>query len=97
LINRGAQVSYSDPFVPRFHVGRDVFCREERVLESERLTPQRLEEADCVVIVAGHHGVDYAQVLQSARVVVDTVNATAGLEGQAHVVRVGAPLTPTRC
>jgi UDP-N-acetyl-D-glucosamine dehydrogenase len=97
LLNRGAQVNYSDPYVPRFHVGRDVFCRDERILVSESLTPQLLEAADCVVVVAGHRGIDYARVLQSAEVVVDTVNATAGLEGPAHVIRVGAPLTSPMC
>lgn len=93
LLSRGARVSYSDPYVPRYCVGRDVFFREERELESVDLTPERLTDADCVVIVAGHRGVDYAQVLQSATVVVDTVNATAGLHGPARVVRLGAPLT----
>jgi UDP-N-acetyl-D-glucosamine dehydrogenase len=92
LLKRGAHVSYSDPYVPRYRVGRDVFFRDERWLESLDLTDGVLAAADCVVIVAGHQAVDYAQVVQQARLVVDTRNVTLGLRGSARVVRVGAPL-----
>lgn len=92
LLKRGAHVSYNDPYVPRYRVGHDVFCPEERWLESVALTEESVAAADCLVIVAGHALTDYAQVVQHARVVVDTVNATGGLSGSARVVRVGAPL-----
>jgi UDP-N-acetyl-D-glucosamine dehydrogenase len=92
LLKRGAQVSYSDPYVPRYRVGRDVFYPEEHWLESVRLTDEVVEAADCVVIIAGHRVVDYARVLRQASLVVDAVNATQGLVGPARVVRIGAPL-----
>jgi UDP-N-acetyl-D-glucosamine dehydrogenase len=92
LLRRGAEVRYSDPYVLRYRVGRDVFCPEERWLESVELTDQALAAADCVVIVAGHQAFDYVQVMRQARTVVDTVNATRGLRGPARVIRVGAPL-----
>jgi UDP-N-acetyl-D-glucosamine dehydrogenase len=92
LLNRGVQVSYSDPYVPRYRVGQDVFCPSERWLDNVELTEETLAAADCVVIVAGHKLVDYAQVVQHARLIVDTVNATFGLGGSAQVLRVGAPL-----
>ena len=38
LLTQGAEVSYNDPYVPRFKVGRDVFYRDEVVLESVDLT-----------------------------------------------------------
>jgi UDP-N-acetyl-D-glucosamine dehydrogenase len=91
LLKRGAQVSYNDPFVPHYRIGRDVFHPEECWLESVDLTDQVLADADCVIVVAGHKATDYSKVLQQARVVVDTVNATHGLGGSAQVVRVGAP------
>jgi len=97
LLSRGARVDYSDPYVPRFRIGRDVFHRQERWLESIDLTDELLAGADCVLIIAGHRIVDYARVLQEARLVIDTANATAGLSGpaptgdRAHIVRVGAP------
>ncbi len=92
LLKRGADVAYSDPYVPRYRVGMDVFYPEECWLESVDLSEEVLASADCVVIVAGHKVIDYARVLCHASVVVDTVNATQGLSGVARVVRVGAPL-----
>ena len=94
LLRRGARVSYSDPFVPRYRIGHDVFHPEEHWLESIDLTDQTLAAADCVIIVAGHGAVDYAQVVRKATLVVDTVNVTSGLSGSARIVRVGAPLPP---
>lgn len=91
LLARGAQISYHDPWVPRYRVGRDVFHPEEHWLKSIDLTDQVLADADCVIVVAGHKATDYTKVLQQARVVVDTVNATQGLGGSARVLRVGAP------
>jgi UDP-N-acetyl-D-glucosamine dehydrogenase len=91
LLRRGAEVVYSDPHVPRYRVGGDVFYPNERWLEHVDLTDQALAESDCVVILANHRSVDYAQVLRNASIVVDTRNATQGLDGPAHVVRVGAP------
>ncbi|HSJ53501.1 MAG TPA: nucleotide sugar dehydrogenase [Anaerolineae bacterium] len=94
LLRRGAEVSYSDPYVPRYHVGDDVFCPEERWLEHVELSDEVLAAADCAVIVAGHRVVDYGRLLQRASLVVDTDNSTSGLDGTARVVRIGAPAAP---
>jgi len=93
LLGRGANVSYSDPYVPRYRVGRDVFYYEERWLESTPLTDENLAAADCVVIVSGHEVVDYAHVVRQARLIVDTCNATRGLAASAPIVRLGSPWT----
>jgi UDP-N-acetyl-D-glucosamine dehydrogenase len=94
LLKRGVQVSYHDPYVPRYRVGRDVFYQAEHWLESVDLSDAALAAADCVIIVAGHKVVDYGRVVRYAPLVVDTVNATQSLGDQvsALVVRVGAPL-----
>jgi UDP-N-acetyl-D-glucosamine dehydrogenase len=94
LLKRGVQISYHDPYVPRYRVGGDVFCQREYWLESIDLTDDALAAADCVVIVAGHKVVDYARVVRHAPLVVDTVHATAGLSSpvSATLVRIGAPL-----
>jgi UDP-N-acetyl-D-glucosamine dehydrogenase len=72
LMRLGAQVSYSDRFVPRLE------------LESGALTEtpleQGLREADCVVIVTDHRGIDYADVAAKSALVVDTRNALRGIE-----------------
>jgi UDP-N-acetyl-D-glucosamine dehydrogenase len=92
LLQRGAQISYHDPYVPRYRVGRDVFYPNERWLESVELSDEVIANADCVVIVAGHQATDHAPVMRQAKVIVDTVNATRGLAGSARVVRVAAPI-----
>jgi UDP-N-acetyl-D-glucosamine dehydrogenase len=94
LLERGADVRYHDPYVPRFHVGGDVFHRAAVDLESVPLTADELKAADCVVIVTDHHSVDYARVTEHAALIVDTRNATAGVAAQGDkIVRLGTPLT----
>ena len=92
LLTQGAEVSYNDPYVPRFKVGRDVFYRDEVVLESVDLTEERLSASDCVVIVAGHDCYDYNWIVEHAPLVVDTLNATKGTSRQDKVLRIGAPM-----
>jgi UDP-N-acetyl-D-glucosamine dehydrogenase len=92
LLERGAVVHYNDPYVPRFHIGRSVFYQEEIELASQPLTEGLLEESVCAVIVAGHSCYDYAWIADHCSLMVDTVNATQGIESpRAHIVRLGAP------
>ena len=63
----GAEVSYHDPHVPEL---RDLG------LESVALDPAGY---DCVVIVTAHSGIDYADIVERARVVVDFRNATGNV------------------
>jgi len=92
LMRRGAEVRYHDPFVPTFHVGQDAFLQEGTVLESVPLNAEAITTSDVVVVVTGHHAVDYAAVLEQAPLVVDSCNVTNGLSGKASVIRLGAPL-----
>lgn len=93
LLERGAEVVYHDPYVPRFRVGGNVFRQEERELESVPLEEGWLRWADVVVIATGHRAVDYERVVRTARLIVDTCNATAGIPPRsALVVRLGAPM-----
>jgi len=92
LLERGAEVTYNDPYIPRFRVGRDVFYRGELTLQSVPLAEGVLAASDCVVIVAGHTSYDYGWIVKHAKLVIDTVNATKGLRGGgARVIRIGAP------
>lgn len=68
----GAEISYHDPFVPRFQV-------EGRTYESKPLTREMMSGVDCAVILTDHDGVDYAQVVNQTSLVFDARNATAGL------------------
>ncbi|MDY7040746.1 MAG: nucleotide sugar dehydrogenase [Chloroflexota bacterium] len=93
LLDRGGEVQYNDPYVPRYRVGSDVFWREEQVLESVPLTTETLAASDVVLIIAGHTVYDYDRVVAHAPLVVDTVNATQAVDGKDDkVVRIGAPM-----
>jgi UDP-N-acetyl-D-glucosamine dehydrogenase len=80
LQKRGAHVEYNDPFFPTVGRGRkyalDMTC-----------TPlERIPEFDCVVIVTDHSQYDYVSIVEKAKLVVDTRNATKGIAA-AHIVR----------
>jgi UDP-N-acetyl-D-glucosamine dehydrogenase len=68
LEQKGALVSYHDPFVPRIqHDGR----AHESITD---LIPA-IKAADCVVIVTNHSGYDYEAIFNAASLIVDTRNA----------------------
>ena len=68
LVARGAEVSYSDPFVPKVKL-------DHQDLESLPADPPTLAVADCVVIVTDHSAFDWASVVEHSRLIVDTRNA----------------------
>jgi len=70
LRQRGADVSYHDPHVPTLK-------EDGGELSSVPLTPATLQDADCVIVVTDHSGVDYRLVARHARSVVDTRHVLA--------------------
>jgi UDP-N-acetyl-D-glucosamine dehydrogenase len=86
LRQRGARLSYHDPYVPRIE-GRDWPGAE--TITSVPLTVDALTAADCVVILTDHRVFDYAQVVQHASLIVDSRNAIK--TPAAHVFKLGAP------
>jgi len=68
LDQKGAHVSYHDPYVP--HVQHDGWS-----LDSVPDLTQSVRAADCVVIVTNHSSYDYNAILDSAGLIVDTRNA----------------------
>lgn len=83
---KGAIVSYSDPHVPVLPAMRR-YAHLER-LESQALTPSFLTSQDALVVVTDHSAFDWRAILASAPLVVDTRNATRGLDpGDGRVVR----------
>ena len=87
----GARVTYHDPFVPKFHIGGDVFHRERVDLASVPLTRAALRACDLAIIVTAHRSVNYRLVVENAPLVVDSANATRRLGHVEKIVRVGAP------
>jgi len=68
LRERGAEVAYSDPFVPRFPK-----MREHRFdLASVALSAESLGQYDAVLLATDHDAFDYALIGAKARLLVDT-------------------------
>jgi len=81
LQERGATVSYHDPYVADLtHGGFD--------LRSEALTDATLRQADCVVVVTDHAGYDWKWIGGQAGLIVDSRNAFKGLDPSSLVARV---------
>ncbi len=81
LQERLAQVSYYDPYVPRLETRHLA-----QALISTRLSPETIASSDAVVIVTDHGNIDYKMILEHARLVVDTRNATAPYRTPSHKV-----------
>jgi UDP-N-acetyl-D-glucosamine dehydrogenase len=74
LRQRGSIVSYNDPYFPYVGQGRhynlDMHC-----------TPlDDLAQYDCILIVTDHSDYDYPRIVREAQLVVDTRNATKGIQ-----------------
>jgi UDP-N-acetyl-D-glucosamine dehydrogenase len=72
LEERGATVSFHDPFIPT--------VREDgHVREGVALTPEIVAATDAVVVVTDHKKVDYQLVMDNASLIVDSRNVTRKL------------------
>jgi len=72
LQKRGAKVDYNDPYVPKTPKQRE----HNLGMTSKKLTPAMLKSYDCVLIATDHSAYDYEWIVQHAKLVVDTRNAT---------------------
>lgn len=73
LTARGAVMDYNDPYFSRLHKMRHYDFSNMRSVD---LTPERLANYDCVLIATDHSSYDYDAIVRSAKLVVDTRNAT---------------------
>ena len=78
LMKEGAEVSYHDPFVPEIRP-HEPFKWSKKNTE---LTEELIKEADCVVILTDHTGIDYEFIACHAKAIIDTRNATKILQGK---------------
>lgn len=88
LVERGAEVEYHDPLVPRFPATRRLGGAAPD-LRSRDLDPAVLAACDAVVVVTPHRAMDLDLVRRHARLVVDTRGV---LRGDAHGAARGAAL-----
>jgi UDP-N-acetyl-D-glucosamine dehydrogenase len=73
LEQRGAVVSFFDPYIPLVPVTRDYGGLAGR--RSIEWDPARIGAFDAVLIATDHDGVDYAALAACARLIIDTRNA----------------------
>ncbi|QHN02001.1 nucleotide sugar dehydrogenase [Granulicella sp. WH15] len=76
LREAGAEVRYNDPFFPRVGTGR------KYDLQMESTPLDGLAEYDCVLIATDHSEYDYEKIVQEARLVIDSRNATQSLTSE---------------
>jgi UDP-N-acetyl-D-glucosamine dehydrogenase len=74
LRKRGAVVSYNDPYFPTVGRGR------KYELNMTCVPLEHLEQYDAVVIVTDHSCYEYARIVNEAQLVIDTRNATRGID-----------------
>ncbi|HET7348727.1 MAG TPA: nucleotide sugar dehydrogenase [Acidobacteriaceae bacterium] len=80
LQKRGAHVAYNDPYFPRVGHGRHY------ALDMNCAPLDNLAGYDCVLIVTDHSSYDYPRIVRESQLVIDTRNATRGLDAK-NVVR----------
>ncbi|MCG3178479.1 MAG: UDP-N-acetyl-D-glucosamine 6-dehydrogenase [Phycisphaerae bacterium] len=81
---KGCVVNYNDPYIPHSRPGREHNLNQSSV----ELTDANLASYDCVLIATDHSDYDYARIVKSSRLVVDTRNATAAVtDGRDRIVK----------
>jgi UDP-N-acetyl-D-glucosamine dehydrogenase len=81
LQERGARVSYNDPYIPQIGLAQDN-------LTSVDLAEEELSSVDCVVIATNHSCYDVEQLAASSKLLFDVRGVTRGLN-RANIVRLG--------
>ncbi len=80
LRDKGAIVSYNDPYFPTVGRGRHYD------LNMTNTPLENLEQYDAVIIVTDHTSYDYPAIVRTSKLVVDTRNATKGINAP-NIVR----------
>jgi UDP-N-acetyl-D-glucosamine dehydrogenase len=84
LSEKGAILSYNDPWVPHLRLGRST-------LKSVEASPAKIAEHDCVIILTDHSAYDIGAIVQAARLVIDTRNSTKDLHAfKDKIIKLGA-------
>ena len=81
LADRGAMLSYHDSYIPEISLAG-------LKLRNVALTPKLLEAQDIIIITTAHTNVDYKMVVDHAPLILDTRNATKGMQSP-KIARLG--------
>ncbi len=80
LVKKGAVISYNDPFVPVLSDYNDI--------KNVRIEEKVVRAADCILITTDHAIYNYEWIVEKARLVIDTRNATKGVkDGAGKVIK----------
>jgi UDP-N-acetyl-D-glucosamine dehydrogenase len=71
----GAEVTYTDPFVPSLQV-------EGQKMASTPVSREALASCDMAIIITNHTSFDYVEIVRNAPLVFDTRNATDGIKAK---------------
>ena len=83
ILDKKAEFVYYDPYV------ESVSLNSSETYHSEPLTANLVRSADCVVILTDHSAIDYNWLVEHARSIVDTRNATRGVQtGQEKIIKI---------
>ncbi len=74
LMKLGANVTYSDPYVPVFDGDGTILKASDAQAEASK--------ADCVLIITDHTGAPYQEIIAKAKLIVDSRNALRGIESE---------------
>ena len=84
LIEKGAILSYNDPFVTTLKMNGNT-------LKSVELTSTNIESQDCIIILTDHSTYDFRRIIDASKLVVDTRNATKDLQQfKDKIIKLGA-------
>lgn len=75
LEKEGAIVEYYDPFVPLLKWKGEMY-------ESVNLTIEEINEKDIIIITTAHTKIDYKKIVENAKLVFDTKNATKKIQNK---------------
>ena len=88
LSEKGALLSYNDPLVPSVRLGGST-------LESVEANRANIAAQDCVIILTDHSVYDIGEIVEAAKLVVDTRNATKHLPAfKDRIIKLGAGNNP---
>jgi UDP-N-acetyl-D-glucosamine dehydrogenase len=81
LREKGANVSYNDPYIKKIELANDS-------LSSRELTKANLAEADCVVIATDHSSYNLDEIIAHSKLIFDARGVTRGLN-ESKIIRLG--------
>ncbi len=80
LLNEDVKLFYNDPYIPSIMV-------KDKTFVSLQISEKTLKNMSCVVIATDHTSYNYKDIVEWSDIVVDTRNATAGIENKEKIVR----------